>query len=767
MNKQNFVFIVILVFFLSNPICFSQTSNQKKLPLTIILKNIELTYQVSFSYADKNIISKYVKKPKLNLTLNEVLLFLEKETKLKFKFLTQNSIIITLGLKKSIDIPTQILEEITVSDFLTKGISIKPHGNTQIKPQGFGILPGLIEPDVLQTIQTLPGVESADERISNLNIRGGTNDQNLILWDGIKMYQSGHFFGLISAFNPYLIDNVIISKNGTSAVYGDGISSIIDMRSSNDIEPKKTFGLGLNLINSDAYFKTQLSNNVGLQLSARRSLTDLISTPTYNEYYERIFQDTDLTNSGDISKNERFYFYDLSTKLLYDISPKEQLRFSLLNTYNALTYTEESNINQNDELLNSQLIQRNLALGISYHKKWNNKLSTSFALSASHYNLEALNNDISINQQLIQENEVLDTSLKLHLMYNSTNNINYFGGYQFSEIGISSLEDVNNPNFRRLIKKVLRTHSIFNEIAYSSKLKSTTFRFGLRTNYIDTFSKLYFEPRLSFSQRFLSNFRLELLGELKSQTSSQIIDLQNDFLGVEKRRWVLSNNEDIPIIKSKQFSIGLHYNKRGLLISGEVFMKQVDGITTRSQGFQNQYQYLNAVGKYKIMGIDILVSKQIQNLNAWFGYSISENKYSFKNLNFGNSFPNNLDIKHAFKLGSSLTLNKLKFAFGLNWRSGKPYTAPNEINPIIGNLINYDVPNSSNNNDYLRADVSAIYNFNFGKSINATAGFSIWNITNNKNIVNTYFSLNDRESFDKVELKSLGFTPNLSFRINF
>jgi len=112
-------------------------------------------------------------------------------------------------------------------------------------------------------------------------------------------------------------------------------------------------------------------------------------------------------------------------------------------------------------------------------------------------------------------------------------------------------------------------------------------------------------------------------------------------------------------------------------------------------------------------------------------------------------------------------LNKLKFAFGLNWRSGKPYTSPNEINPIIGNLINYDVPNSSNNNDYLRADISAIYSFNFGKSINATAGFSIWNITNNKNIVNTYFSSNDRESFDKVELKSLGFTPNLSFRINF
>ena len=73
--------------------------------------------------------------------------------------------------------------------------------------------------------------------------------------------------------------------------------------------------------------------------------------------------------------------------------------------------------------------------------------------------------------------------------------------------------------------------------------------------YIEKFSDIYFEPRISFSQRFLSNFRIELLGELKSQTTSQIIDLQNDFLGVEKRRWVLSNNEDIPIIKSNGSSI--------------------------------------------------------------------------------------------------------------------------------------------------------------------------------------------------------------------
>lgn len=171
----------------------------------------------------------------------------------------------------------------------------------------------MIEPDVLQTIQALPGVQSVDERVSNLNIRGGTHDQNLILWDGIKMYQSGHFFGLISAFNPYLTESVVVSKNGTSARYGDGISSIIDMRSSNTIDKAFSGGTGFNLINADVFSKIPLSDKTELLVSARRSVTDLIITPTYDQYFKRIFQDTDITNnqgntSNSLSKMSGFTF---------------------------------------------------------------------------------------------------------------------------------------------------------------------------------------------------------------------------------------------------------------------------------------------------------------------------------------------------------------------------------------------------------------------------------------------------------------------------
>lgn len=107
---------------------------------------------------------------------------------------------------------SEILSEITMQKFLTSGLQKSADGSTILNTEKFGILPGLIEPDILKTIKILPGVESVNESISNINVRGGTNDQNLMLWDGIKMYHAGHFFGLISAYNPYLTKKLRLLK---------------------------------------------------------------------------------------------------------------------------------------------------------------------------------------------------------------------------------------------------------------------------------------------------------------------------------------------------------------------------------------------------------------------------------------------------------------------------------------------------------------------------------------------------------------------------
>ncbi|HEY5686806.1 MAG TPA: TonB-dependent receptor, partial [Yeosuana sp.] len=598
------------------------------------------------------------------------------------------------------------------------------------------------------------------------------HDQNLFLWDGIKMYQSGHFFGLISAFNPYTTKQVKVSKNGTSAKYGDGISSVIDMQLSNTIDNNFKAGAGFNLINADAYAKIPISRKTELQLATRRSITDLIITPTYNQYFKRIFQDSDLTNTLDdrysISQNEDFYFYDITAKFLYDITTKDKIRINFLNVNNALKYDEQSTINDNNEALKSNLSQKNLALGITYTKDWNERLSTTGQVYLSKYDLNATNFDILNNQRLIQENEVTDGSVKFDLNYNANHTVKINGGYQFSEIGISNLEDVNNPVFKSYIKEVVRSHAIYAESSILTNNAFTNLKVGARLNYHEKFNMLLFEPRLSFSQRFLNYFRLEIQGEIKSQTTSQIIDLQNDFLGIEKRRWILSNNKNVPVIKSKQISTGIQFNKNNLLISAEIYLKDVDGITTRSQGFQNQYQFVNAIGSYQIKGIDLLMNKQFNNvISSWIGYSLSKNDYTFDTLNNGASFPNNADIRHALTLAGTYTYNQFKLALGLNWHSGKPATNPVIGNEVVDEAINYEAPNSSRLRDYLRADCSATYDFNISEKTHAIIGASVWNLSNKKNIINTYYTLDNQNMVTKVENQSLGITPNVSFRLQF
>lgn len=660
------------------------------------------------------------------------------------------------------------LQAISVSDFLTEGIDKKVDGSFVIRAETLGILPGLTEPDVLQTIQTLPGIQSINETISDINVRGGTNDQNLVLWDGIKMYHSGHFFGLISAYNPYLTEKVTLIKNGSSAAFGDGVSGTIDIRTDDRVAENFSAGAGINMINGDFFAKIPLSQKISLQISSRRSVADLVQTPAYKQYFERAFRNTDVTNYSNadtlVAKREKFYFYDTSLKVLYNITGNDKLRLSFLNVFNDIEYQENALINSVIETRNSELEQHNLASGISYSRLWSEKFRTSAQLYLSSYNLGAINFDLLNDQRLIQENKVLDTGLKLDARLSLTDNIDLFSGYQFFEAGVSNLEDINNPSFRRLTKKVLRNHAAFLEGNFT--FHQTNMRLGVRNNYFPGFEKLIIEPRFSFNQNFLEYFSFEILAEMKNQTITQIIDLQSDFLGVEKRRWVLSNDDDIPIIRSKQVSAGVYYKRNNFLISAEAYYKFVQGIITSSQGFQNQFQFVRSSGNYEAIGADFLMSKKFDQFTTWFSYSNAESTFEFQQL-IPPSFPNNLDIRHRVTFGFSYQTNNFELSTGLNWHSGKPVTEPVKMNEIINNKINYNDPNSSRLDDYMRIDFSAQYRFPLSHKVKGQLGASIWNILNKENIINQYFNLNDSNQLESVQQSSLGITPNIIFRVNF
>ncbi|MCA1919268.1 MAG: TonB-dependent receptor, partial [Flavobacterium piscis] len=193
------------------------------------------------------------------------------------------------------------LEEIKANAILASGISKNTDGSFEIKPKKFGILPGLIEPDALQTMQQIPGVNSIDESVSSINVRGGTHDQNLFLWNGIRMFQTGHFFGLISVFNPNLAHTISIYKNGSSAFYGESVSSVVAISSTAENTEKNAFSAGINMINADVYAKYNVSKKSYIEISARKSITDFVETPTYREYFNKVFQNTTIT---DFSKSQ-------------------------------------------------------------------------------------------------------------------------------------------------------------------------------------------------------------------------------------------------------------------------------------------------------------------------------------------------------------------------------------------------------------------------------------------------------------------------------
>lgn len=666
---------------------------------------------------------------------------------------------------------TEELSEIIMPKFLTAGLHKNADGSTVLDTEKFGILPGLIEPDILKTIKILPGVESINESISNINVRGGTNDQNLMLWDGIKMYHSGHFFGLISAYNPYLTKKVAVIKNGTSSAFSDGVSSTINMEASNKITNKFSGGGGFNLLSADAFLQLPIKDNIELHVSARRSNTDLINTPTYKNYFSRSFQgNSPSTNTVNNTKSD-FYFYDYSFKILYDINYNHTIRTNFIHIKNNLDYKEQYTSNNTIIEEDSALKQENLGAKINWDANWDAKFSNNLSIFFSDYKINSSAYNRDVDKYQIHFNNVLETAIKLHTKYEFSTFLNLTNGLIFNKIEVTNNITENTPTFFSSDKNKLLKSAFYSEIEYHKK--NTYARFGIRVNYFDTFNKFVVEPRINIRQQLNTELSLKLEGEYKNQSTAQKKDFENNFLGIEKQRWILSDDYNTPIIKSKQASFGVEYVKKNLYIDITGFYKKVNGIAVENQGFYNNTQTMNSIGNYEVKGVEFLVNKKTDNISTWLSYTYSKNNYTFDIFKPA-TFSNNLDIKHSLSAAFNYNFTKVfKVSFGGVLRSGKPYTKPVVGNETIeiGNrtIVNYENPNKENLANFFRLDLSGSYDFNLSNYIKSTIRIGFTNITNKKNSIDSYYIVDDKSKNNvrRVDNYSLPFTPNLSFRINF
>jgi len=688
------------------------------------------------------------------------------------------------------------LDEVLISDYITQGISKKQNGSIQVSPDRLGILPGLIEPDVLLSLQLLPGIQSPNETASGLHIRGSSPDQNLVLFDGIKMYQSGHFFGLISSFNPYVTKKITVFRNGTSSKYGDGIGGVLDISSGDDI-PNFEAGFGVNLTHADAYVKTPLLNNkAGLVLSVRRSITDWVETITYKNFSESVFQNTRildeaLNNPNKLSNvNNDFYFKDYNLKFVADISTKSKLSISNLFNKNQLNFSSENQ--RFREKIEDNITYQNKGTRIYWNHKTSLKFSQNIDFHTSEYEFdyygkrETTRNDANdnSNREFTIINHVNDNGLNYDFTYYLNDRFQFSGGYQFSKTKIlyTYSTNFNTPNNQLLDAEnsTNTTNALFSELKYNNS--NSFISLGLRANRFSSGKEWFFEPRLFASTKISDSFTIKTSGEIKNQAVSQIIEYRNNGIGLENNIWAVANDQ-IPILNSKQFSIGFLYQNKGWNLDVDFYKKKVIGITLMTDDIANSTEtsklpfYIS--GESDITGIDFLLKKRFGSYRSWISYSYSNTKQQFKELNNGKEFNGINGIPHSLTWSHTYKINQLEFSLGWKIRSGIPYTeAIGTSEDKNDNLrINYGTVNEKRLPNYQKLDFSSTYKFHFSKKkkIEGKFGISLLNVFNKKNILNRIYELKfvnsqgniEEQKVVEVDKISLGFTPNVVFRLTF
>jgi hypothetical protein len=695
-------------------------------------------------------------------------------------------------IKIALELSTTILEEVVIQNYLTQGISRKSNGSILITQSKLNLLPGLTDPDVLESIQWIPGVMSTSESVSELNIRGGKSDQNLILWDGMNIYQSDHFYGMLSAFNPYIIKKTSLFRNGASAQYGNRISGVIDIQTENEIPKKINGGLGFNMIHADGYIALPIvKEKLGVIVSARRSFTDVVPTFTYKSFSEKVFQNTRILSAKKEINEEydeeytellnKFYFFDFHLKSIWKPSESNKITFNILNIKNNLKNNVE--ISQDTISNRDELKTKNESIGASWQKKWSNTLEQETKIYFTDYGSEYIHDlkDDGYNTLLYKNNNVTELGLHLTFNYNIKEDQFLIIGGQFNQnkVGYNLEEQFYGNSFEN--NKIndnshSQIYSAFSEYKYT-KEKNIFINAGLRINGYSFDTNFKFEPRLYIEKQLNRYFRAKLSGEIRSQAISQFIELNEDDLEMSNQIWVLSDNENIPIVDSQQIGTGILFSDSGWDIDMDIYYKKTNNISilnpkslTATDPETIWYHFGSGIAQ----GMDFLVQKKYKNFNTSIGYSLSQTDYLFESIQ-AETFSANTNAKHNFRWSTSHKWDDLDFSTGFIWRSGIPYTQaigitstnPNDTVPLYdleyGNINESILPN------YYRLDCSASYRFYYSaeKKMRSRIGLSFLNILNHKNTINRSYKINyDSEpTIERIDKLSLGFTANVVFRL--
>lgn len=617
----------------------------------------------------------------------------------------------------------------TVKDLAAVTVVASKKGSIQNRTQMSSIdlpietiksLPAFLgEVDVMKAIQLLPGVQAGTEGSSGIYVRGGGPDQNLILLDGVPVYNVSHLFGFFSVFNADALNSVEVMKGGFPARYGGRLSSVIDIRmkegNKNEFHGEGSIGIIASRLTLEGPIGKK--KNVSYMISGRRTYLDLIARPI-------IKAQTD----GEVTAG--YFFYDLNGKINFKLGEKDHIYFSGYfgndKFYARDKYNNSGPNGTEKNEFTSGLKWGNATAVARWNHEFSRKLFGNLTFHFSRYNFDVFADErsespVSNDRYYLKYlSGIRDWSARYDIDFLPNPN-------HFIKAGISAVThyykpgavqskvtsaDVNEDTLIRyqfINAKELDAY-IEDDIRISPKLKANL---GLHFTGFNVNKEFFTSIQPRVSMRYLINPDLSVKASYV-QMNQYIHLLTNSGIGLPTDLWVPVTKK-VPPQHAHQYSAGLAYNyKNGYEVSIEGYYKTMQNIIEYAEGAS----YLNAtsnwedkveVGKGRSYGAEFFVQKKKGKTTGMLGYTLSWTNRKFANLNNGKTFPYKYDRRHDFKVAVvHKASDRLEFSAEWIYGTGQAITLPTEVylESDQREVEVYDGRNGFRMKSYHRFDVS-------------------------------------------------------------
>ena len=699
---------------------------------------------------------------------------------------------LTFFLDKDVELNIDLSSSIELDEIVITGeeeIQEKTQmSTTTVQVKQIQALPSLMgEVDVLKVLQLLPGVQSGSEGSSGIYVRGGGPDQNLILLDGVPIYNSSHLFGFFSVFNADAINNVELIKGGFPARYGGRLSSVIDISlkegSTKEFKGTATIGLIASKITLEAPI---VKDKTSFLFSARRTYIDILAQPIIKA------QSDGLGTAG-------YYFYDLNAKINHKFSNKDRLYLSgFFGKDNAYSKSQNSYINGGVNFENTNRFGLNWGNAIGA-ARWNHvftpKLFSNLTLTYSKYNFGVYSKyESKITDHLSSVEE-------LSLMEYTSGIEDYAAKIDFDFIpnpnhyirfGINGINHSFNPGVLSFQSTDIDTVAgsfetdalefaayIEDDFKVNDKIKINA---GLHLSGFNVEDQFYtsIQPRFAFRYLLKNGYALKAS---YAQMAQFIHLLSNSGIGLPTDLWVPSTNRVKPQT-SVQYAIGVAktFNK-SYEVSVEGYYKEMDNLIEYKDGasfttINKDWQDKIEVGSGNSYGAEVFMQKKLGKLTGWVGYTLSWTNRQFENINFGKVYPYRYDRRHDISVTSVYKLSDhIELAGTWVYGTGNSVSLPtksylpnsnsiNNFDNYFGGIEYYDGRNGYRMEAYHRMDLSIAWH-KIKKNGIRKLTLGVYNVYNHRNPFFLQTGYDDYGNKKFVQYSLMPIIPSISYRFDF